>query len=149
MLTKSIPLRKLGKDGPSIPAMGFGLMTIAGAHGDRPSTEEQFKILDCALELGDTFWDTSEYGSPHDALNGKPLTLRSIYGDNLEVLAQWFQRTGKRDEIFLASKFGLIMGENLQLKGIDSSGEYCKKACDESLLYSHNLEPSKGSNDFC
>lgn len=61
------------------------------------------------------------------------LTRSSIYADNLEVLAQWFQRTGKRDEIFLASKFGLIVGENLQLKGIDSSGEYCKRACDESL----------------
>jgi len=71
MPTKSVPLRKLGKDGPSIPAMGFGLMTIAGAHGDRPSNEEQFRILDRALELGNTFWDTAEYGSPHDALNGK------------------------------------------------------------------------------
>jgi len=64
---------------------------------------------------------------------GKLLTLRSIYFDNLEVLAQWFQRTGKRDQIFLASKFGLIMSEKLELKGVDSSGEYCKKACDESL----------------
>jgi aryl-alcohol dehydrogenase-like predicted oxidoreductase len=57
----------------------------------------------------------------------------SIYFDNLEVLAKWFRRTGRRNDIFLASKFGLIMGENLQLKGIDSSGEYCKKACEDSL----------------
>jgi len=49
------------------------------------------------------------------------------------MLAKWFQRTGKRDKIFLASKFGIIMGENLQLEGIDSSAEYCKKTCDESL----------------
>ena len=70
MSTKSVPLRKLGKDGPSIPAMGFGLMTIAGAHGDRPSTEEQFRILDRALELGNTFWDTAEYGSRQDVFNG-------------------------------------------------------------------------------
>lgn len=61
------------------------------------------------------------------------LIQRSIYFDNLEVLAKWFRRTGKRNDIFLASKFGLIMGENLQLKGIDSSGEYCKKACEDSL----------------
>jgi aryl-alcohol dehydrogenase-like predicted oxidoreductase len=67
MSTKSGPLRKLGKAGPCIPAMGFGLMTIAGAHGDRPSTDEQFRILDRALELGNTFWDTAEYGSHNDA----------------------------------------------------------------------------------
>jgi len=60
MATKPVLLHKLGKDGPSIPPMGFGLMTIAGAHGGRPSDEEQFSILDRALELGDTFWDTAE-----------------------------------------------------------------------------------------
>jgi aryl-alcohol dehydrogenase-like predicted oxidoreductase len=102
--------------------MGFGLMTIAEAHGDRPRTEEQFKILDRALELGNTFRDTSEYVLPYKPSNRKILTFRSIYSDNLEVLSQWFLRTGKRDKIFLASKFGLIMGENLQLKGLDSSG---------------------------
>lgn len=66
-------------------------------------------------------------------LEQETLINRSIYGDNLEVLAKWFQRTRKRDKIFLASKVGIIMGENLQLKGFDSSAEYCKKACDESL----------------
>lgn len=49
------------------------------------------------------------------------------------MLAKWFKRTGKRDEIFIASKFGLIMGEKAKLRGIDSSAEYCKKACDDSL----------------
>jgi aryl-alcohol dehydrogenase-like predicted oxidoreductase len=69
MPTNSVHLRKLGKDGPSISAMGFGLMTIAGAHGDRPTIDQQFAILDGALELGNTFWDTSEYGSTHEAWN--------------------------------------------------------------------------------
>ncbi|KAH8799862.1 NADP-dependent oxidoreductase domain-containing protein [Xylogone sp. PMI_703] len=134
MAMKTTPLHKLGKNGPSIPPMGFGLMTIAGAHGDRPSDEEQFSILDRALELGDIFWDTAD-----------------IYGDNLEVLAKWFRRTGKRDKIFLASKFGIIMGDNLQLKGFDSSAEYCKKACNDSLrrlgvdyidlFYVHHINP--------
>lgn len=62
MATNPIQQRKLGKDGPSVSAMGFGLMTIAGAHGVGPSEEEQFQILDRAVELGNTFWDTSEYG---------------------------------------------------------------------------------------
>lgn len=48
------------------------------------------------------------------------------------MLGEWFKKTGKRDEIFLASKFGIIM-ENSDFKGIDSSGEYCKRACEASL----------------
>lgn len=66
-------------------------------------------------------------------LSGGMLIQCSIYFDNLEVLAKWFRRTGKRNDIFLASKFGIIMGENLQLKGFKSSAEYCKKACEDSL----------------
>jgi hypothetical protein len=52
---------------------------------------------------------------------------------NLEVLGRWFKRSGNRDKIFLASKFGLVMGENVELKGIDSSADYCRKVCEESL----------------
>lgn len=51
----------------------------------------------------------------------------SLYGDNEELLAQWFKKSGKRDSIFLASKFGYVRGsKTLEL---DTSAEYCKKAC--------------------
>jgi hypothetical protein len=53
-------LRKLGKDGPNIAALGFGLMGMSIAYGTIPSDEERFAVLDRALELGATFWDTSE-----------------------------------------------------------------------------------------
>jgi aryl-alcohol dehydrogenase-like predicted oxidoreductase len=46
-------------------------------------------------------------------------------------LDKWFKRTGKRDEIFLATKFGFVKGSKTY--EVDSSGEYCKKACAESL----------------
>jgi len=48
------------------------------------------------------------------------------------MVGKWFTRTGKREAIFLASKFGIIM-EGAVFKGIDSSGEYAKKACAQSL----------------
>jgi aryl-alcohol dehydrogenase-like predicted oxidoreductase len=60
MPVKSIPLRKLGKNGPSVPALGFGLMSMAGAYGVPPSDEERFQVLDRAVELGETFWDTAK-----------------------------------------------------------------------------------------
>ena len=55
----------------------------------------------------------------------------SIYGDGEEMLGKWFKRTGKRNEIFLATKFGIK--EAIPNIVLDSSAAYCKKACAESL----------------
>ncbi|KAF9770821.1 hypothetical protein IL306_011568 [Fusarium sp. DS 682] len=55
-----------------------------------------------------------------------------MYGDNEVLLGKWFRRTGKRDQILLATKFGFAKG-TADMSVIDSSGEYCKKACAESL----------------
>lgn len=61
MPSNPVPLHQLGKDGPSVPAMGFGLMGMSyDSYGSYPSDEERFAILDRAVELGETFWDTSE-----------------------------------------------------------------------------------------
>jgi len=60
MPAKSVPLRRLGKDGPLVPALGFGLMAMAGAYGTPPNDEERFQILDHSLKLGEMFWDTAE-----------------------------------------------------------------------------------------
>ena len=48
-------------------------------------------------------------------------------------MGKWFERTGKRDDIFLATKFGFVKGSPTY--EVDSSGEYCKKACVESLRF--------------
>jgi len=56
--------------------------------------------------------------------------IYSLYGDSEELIGKWFKRTGKRDEIFLATKFGFVKGGNY---AVDSSAEYCKEVCAESL----------------
>lgn len=56
--------------------------------------------------------------------------MRNLYGDSEELLGKWFKRTGNRDKIFLATKFGFVKGGNFT---IDSSAAHCKKACAESL----------------
>lgn len=53
-----------------------------------------------------------------------------MYGDCEELLGKWFKRTGKRDQVFLATKFGIVPGS---MSEIDSSGPYCKQACAKSL----------------
>lgn len=62
MPSKPIPLHRLGKNGPNIPAIGFGLMNMSyQAYGESlAGDEEKFALLDRAFELGETFWDTSE-----------------------------------------------------------------------------------------
>jgi aryl-alcohol dehydrogenase-like predicted oxidoreductase len=51
----------LGRNGPSVPAIGFGLMSMSYmAYGTPLSDEKQFALLDRAVELGATFWDTAE-----------------------------------------------------------------------------------------
>jgi aryl-alcohol dehydrogenase-like predicted oxidoreductase len=60
MPAKPVPHHTLGKNGPSVPSLGFGLMGMSHSYGPVPSDEERFKILDLALELGATFWDSSE-----------------------------------------------------------------------------------------
>lgn len=55
----------------------------------------------------------------------------SLYGDSEEVLGKWFERTGRRHEIFLATKFGFVKGS--KTFATDSSAEYTKKCCYASL----------------
>ncbi|RWA11592.1 hypothetical protein EKO27_g3493 [Xylaria grammica] len=111
--TQNIPVRHIGKNGPTVPALGLGLMGMSALYGAPPSDEERFKVLDHAVEIGSTFWDSSD-----------------MYGDNEELLGKWFKRTGKRNQIFLVTKFGFLKGSSSE---IDSSAAFCKNACAESL----------------
>lgn len=108
--------RKLGKQGPEVCAIGFGAMGLSAFYGATQSDEERFKILDRAYELGQNNWDSAD-----------------MYSDSEDLIGKWFKRTGKRDDIFLATKFANKGNLN---KGIivDSSPEYCKEACAKSLL---------------
>lgn len=84
-------------------------------YGTFGSDEERFKVLDRAVELGATNWDSAD-----------------MYGDNEDLLGKWFKRTGKRNEIFLSTKFANRVLEDGQ-RVADSSPEYCKQAIEKSL----------------
>ena len=62
MASKLVPHHKLGKNGPSVPALGLGLMGLSfESYGSISSDEERFEFLDRAYELGARNWDTAEY----------------------------------------------------------------------------------------
>jgi aryl-alcohol dehydrogenase-like predicted oxidoreductase len=111
-----IPTRALGRDGPQVPAVGLGLMSIAGYYGSAGSLDDQVAILEHAYASGQWFWDTAD-----------------VYGDCEDVVGEWFKRSGKRNDIFLATKFGGQMDSGTGAFTIRSDPEYVKIACEKSL----------------
>jgi len=104
----SLPTRKIGKS--QVTAIGFGTMGLSAFYGSPGSDEERLEFLDALYASGCTFWDTADR-----------------YGDSEDLLSKWFKKSGKRDEIFLATKFGVTP------KGINGTPEYCKEAFEKSL----------------
>lgn len=103
-----IKYRQLGKNGPQVSALGFGAMGLSIGYGATESDEERFKVLDRAYELGQTFWDSAD-----------------LYADSEDLIGKWFKRTGKRNEIFLATKFGAKLEQDYTMT-LNSTPE-CKE----------------------
>ncbi|TBU53099.1 Aldo/keto reductase [Dichomitus squalens] len=87
-MSSTILKRTIGN--ATFAAIGYGAMGIATAYGTPLPLEERLKVLDGVYANGITHWDTSD-----------------SYRDSEFTIGQWFKRTGKRNEIFLATKFGL------------------------------------------
>ena len=105
--------RKLGRNGPQVSALGLGCMSMSQAYGTR-NDEESLKTLMRTFDLGVTFWDTADvYGEGH----------------NETLLSQALR--GRRHEVFLATKCGILFGGGL--RGLDGSPAYIRRACDASL----------------
>ncbi len=107
--------RELGRSGLHVSALGLGCMGMSDFYG--PSDEAQnLDVLRHALDLGVSFWDTSDmYGIGH---NERLLA---------KVLAE------RRNEVTLATKFGIRRGEDGSFLGVCGTPEYVKAACEASL----------------
>src|SRR5262245_43283137 len=123
----------LGAQGLRVPALGLGCMGMSEFYG-ASSEAENLRVLDRAAELGCTFWDTSDmYG---------PFKNEILLSKALE---------GRRDRITLATKFGIVRGEDGSWRGIKGNKEYVKASCDASLqrlktdyidlYYQHRVDP--------
>jgi aryl-alcohol dehydrogenase-like predicted oxidoreductase len=76
-------MRQLGKNGPSVSAIGFGAMGLSAFYGTPASDDERFKVLDRAIELGSTYFDTAD-----------------IYGDNEHLIGKYFKKyPDKREQV--------------------------------------------------
>jgi aryl-alcohol dehydrogenase-like predicted oxidoreductase len=134
--------RTIGKD--QIGAIGLGCMGMSWAYGT-PDNDESLRVLARALELGVNHWDTADlYGS----------------GENEILLSQILK--DRREEVFLATKFGNVFDRTLtshqeQVHAnvgwiIDGTPLYIRRCVERSLMrlgtthvdlyYQHRVDPA-------
>jgi aryl-alcohol dehydrogenase-like predicted oxidoreductase len=108
-------LRTLGTNGPVVSAVGLGCMGMSEFYGTG-NDQESRAVIHAAIDLGVTFFDTADmYGVGH----------------NEELLGNALQ--GKRDRVFIATKFGNVRGADKSFLGINGTPEYVRSACEASL----------------
>jgi aryl-alcohol dehydrogenase-like predicted oxidoreductase len=126
--------RLLGYEGPSVSAIGLGCMGMSQSYGSGDEAES-IATIHRALELGIDFLDTADVYGPH--------TNEELVGRAM---------AGRRDEVFLATKFGFPSDKaNPGEIVINGSPDYVRAACDASLkrlnadhidlYYLHRVDP--------
>jgi aryl-alcohol dehydrogenase-like predicted oxidoreductase len=97
------------------------------------SFSRTLQVLDAAYEHGCTHWDTSDGYGDSEELIGKWCVGFVTFASHLyERLCIRFKRTGKRNEIFLATKFAITFHPETGL-GVRGDKEYVKEAFNRSL----------------
>ncbi|WP_460135912.1 aldo/keto reductase [Pseudomonas sp. S1_E04] len=127
--------RQLGTHGPLVSAIGLGCMGMTDFYAPGSDTSEATATLHRALELGVNFLDTADMYGPHtnEQLIGKAIA-------------------GKRDQVFLASKFGIVRDPaHPTLRGVNGRPEYIRNAINGTLqrlgvetldlYYQHRIDP--------
>jgi aryl-alcohol dehydrogenase-like predicted oxidoreductase len=127
--------RKLGKSNLEVSAIGLGCMGMSFGYGPPADKKEMISLIQKAVELGVTFFDTAEvYG---------PFTNEELVG---EALAPF------RKQVAIATKFGFKLDPDTgKQAGLDSRPEHIKEVAEASLkrlktdvidlLYQHRVDP--------
>ena len=126
--------RKLGANGPEVSAIGLGCMGMSEFYG-AGNEQESIATIHHAIDRGVTFLDTADmYG----------------VGKNEELVGKAIR--DRRDQVFLATKFGNVRGPAGEFLGVKGDPDYVRSACDASLkrlgvdvidlYYQHRVDPN-------
>ncbi|NBE56800.1 aldo/keto reductase [Streptomyces boluensis] len=114
---EKIATTRLGSAGPEVGVQGLGCMGMSFAYGATTDPDEARATLERALELGVTLYDTADmYG----------------FGENEKFIAPFVQ--AHRDEIVLATKFGIVLDkDDLDNRSISNDPAYIRSCVEGSL----------------
>jgi aryl-alcohol dehydrogenase-like predicted oxidoreductase len=129
----TLPTRTLGTQGLVVSAEGLGCMGMSEFYGAGDEAES-IATINAALDLGVTLLDTADmYG---------PFTNEELVGRAIAT---------RRDEVVLATKFGIVRTEDPANRSIRGDAAYVHQACDASLTrlgvehidlyYQHRTDP--------
>jgi aryl-alcohol dehydrogenase-like predicted oxidoreductase len=127
--------RQLGPNGPTVSALGLGCMGMSDFYSTAQDEKEAIATLHRALELGVTLLDTADMYGPH--------TNEQLVGQAIK---------GKRQQVFLATKFGILRDPtDPAARGVSSRPEYIRRSVEGSLkrlgvdeidlYYQHRVDP--------
>ena len=121
--------RRLGPNGPEVSAIGLGCMGMSAFYGATDKAQS-LATLNRALELGVTLFDTAEMYGPYL---------------NEELLGEAF--AGRRDRIFLATKFGIGYNADRTALAVDGSPANVRRAIEGSLkrLNTDRIDHARGA----
>jgi aryl-alcohol dehydrogenase-like predicted oxidoreductase len=129
--------KRLGQNALTVSALGLGCMGMSEFYGARDD-QESLATLERALELDITFFDTADaYGS----------------GANEELVGRFINaKKGRREQVVLATKFGIQRTADRAARNINGKPEYVRSACEASLrrlgveiidlYYLHRVDPT-------